>query len=126
METVTLKNSLDTHSTVESLIIKIIQKVRDIPNVSNLKADIELTRFVCCVIENEIPKTDKNQIKPDKKAIFLRIMNEVFISPQLTEDDRINLSKQIDYLLANNKIRRNSSLRVGVSIIKNWILKKLA
>ena len=126
METVSLKNSLDTHSNVETLIIKIIQKVRDIPNVNNLKADIELTRFVCCVIENEIPKTDKNQIKPDKKAIFLRIMTEVFISPPLTDDDKLNLSKQIDYLLANNKIRKNSSVRVGASILKNWILKKLA
>ena len=52
METVIFKNSLETHNNVENLVIDLTTKIRAIPNVLNLKLDIELTCYICNVIEN--------------------------------------------------------------------------
>ena len=104
METVIFKNSLETHNNVENLVIDLTTKIRAIPNVLNLKLDIELTCYICNVIENEIGANNKTNKKIDKLDVFVRIVTEVF-NGTITEEDKKILIGQVEYLLTNKKIK---------------------
>ena len=104
METVIFKNSLETHNNVENLVIDLTTKIRAIPNVLNLKLDIELTCYICNVIENEVGANNKTNKKIDKLDVFVRIIAEVF-NGTITEEDKKVLINQVEYLLNNNKIK---------------------
>lgn len=104
MDTVIFKNSLDTHFIVENLIIDITTKVKTVPNFLLLKLDIELTCFICNIIENEIGANNSKNKKIDKLDVFIRIINEVFYNMISAEDKKI-LIAQVEYLLNNNKIK---------------------
>jgi len=57
-----LKNSLKIHFNKETLINKITSLISFIPNYQSLKLDIELTKLVINIIEDEF-KNEKKQIK---------------------------------------------------------------
>ena len=124
METVIFKNSLETHNNVENLVIDLTTKIRAIPNVLNLKLDIELTCYICNVIENEIGANNKTNKKIDKLDVFVRIVNEVF-NGTITEEDKKILIGQVEYLLTNKKIKMLDPFIIWSGKVFNWIKSKI-
>ena len=104
MDSIVLKNSLDKHSTIENLVINTILKVRTIPNVQLLKMNMELSSYICNIIENEVGVSNKTSKNIDKLDVFMRIVQEVF-NNTITEADKKILVCQVEYLLDNNKIK---------------------
>ena len=124
METVIFKNSLETHNNVETLVIDLTTKIRKIPNVLNLKLDIELTCYICNVIENEVGANNKTNKKIDKLDVFIRIVNEVF-DRTITEEDKKILIGQVEYLLTNNKIKILDPFIIWGKQVFNWVKSKI-
>ena len=124
METVIFKNSLETHNNVENLVIDLTTKIRAIPNVLNLKLDIELTCYICNVIENEIGANNKTTKKIDKLDVFVRIVNEVF-NGTITEEEKKILIGQVEYLLTNKKIKMLDPFIIWSGKIFNWVKSKI-
>ena len=125
METVIFKNSLETHNNVENLVIDLTTKIRAIPNVLNLKLDIELTCYICNVIENEVgAKQQKQNKKIDKLDVFVRIITEVF-NGTITEEDKKILIGQVEYLLTNDKIKMLDPFITWGGKIFNWVKSKI-
>ena len=124
METVIFKNSLETHNNVETLVIDLTTKIRKIPNVLNLKLDIELTCYICNVIENEVGANNKTNKKIDKLDVFVRIVNEVF-NGTITEEEKKILIGQVEYLLTNNKIKILDPFIIWGKQVFNWVKSKI-
>ena len=124
MERVIFKNSLETHNNVETLVIDLTTKIRKIPNVLNLKLDIELTCYICNVIENEVGANNKTNKKIDKLDVFVRIVNEVF-NGTITEEEKKILIGQVEYLLTNKKIKMLDPFIIWSGKVYNWIKSKI-
>ena len=124
METVIFKNSLETHNNVENLVIDLTTKIRAIPNVLNLKLDIELTCYICNVIENEVGANNKTNKKIDKLDVFVRIVTEVF-NGTITEEEKKILIGQVEYLLTNNKIKILDPFVIWGKQVFNWVKSKI-
>ena len=124
METVIFKNSLETHNNVENLVIDLTTKIRAIPNVLNLKLDIELTCYICNVIENEVGANNKTHKKIDKLDVFVRIVTEVF-NGTITEEDKKILIGQVEYLLTNNKIKILDPFIIWGKQVFSWVKSKI-
>ena len=124
METVIFKNSLETHNNVETLVIDLTTKIRKIPNVLNLKLDIELTCYICNVIENEVGANNKTNKKIDKLDVFVRIVTEVF-NGTITEEEKKILIGQVEYLLTNNKIKILDPFIIWGKQVFNWVKSKI-
>ena len=122
MEVIEFKNGLESFNKTETFIISAVTKIAAIPNVTTLKLDIELTSYVCNIIENEIVSS-KSKNKTDKKKIFFRIIQEIFTS--LTEQEKKILSDQIEFLLENNKIKKVDPIALWFKTVGNWIKKKI-
>ena len=124
METVIFKNSLETHNNVEKLVIDLINKIQTIPNVLNLKLDIELTCYICNVIENEVGANNKTNKKIDKLDVFVRVVTEVF-NGTITKEEKKILIGQVEYLLTNKKIKLLDPFIIWGKQVYNWVKSKI-
>ncbi len=95
---VKLQNSLETHIVSNNLLSSILLMVANIPSLSSLKLDIELTLHICKLLESMMLKI---KVKIDKKRLVLDVLSTVFT---LTTDEQAILGKQIDFLFDNNQI----------------------
>ena len=116
------KNSLEIFNKTETFIISAVTKIAAIPNVATLKLDIELTAYICNIIENEIVSSNKKKKDTDKKIIFFRIIQEIFTS--LNEQEKKLLGDQIEYLLENNKIKKIDPVVIYFKSVGKWIKSK--
>jgi len=122
MEVIEFRNGLESFNKTETFIISAVAKIAAIPNVATLKLDIELTSYICDIIENEIVSS-KSKNKTDKKKIFFRIIQEIFTS--LNEQEKKILGEQIEYLLENGKIKKIDPVATWFKSVGLWIKKKI-
>ena len=123
MDLVDFKNSLDDHNTTYTTVDAIVQKIQSIPNHQNLKLDLELTLYVCKVVENVISKKSKTSTI-DKGEIVVSVFKAIF--PRLTDEEIAYVKKQIQYFWSNKLIKRRSTLiKFGIFAF-NIIKKKLS
>ena len=85
-----LKNSLKTHFDKETLINKISSLISFIPNFQSLKLDIELTKLVINIIEDEL----KNDKKTNKNDLLTTILGKIF---NLNGDELKVLNQQLEF-----------------------------
>ena len=118
METVIFKNNLNSHVIEQNLQSDLIAKINAIPNINQLKLDLELTLYCANVIENLVKK--KNKI--NKKQLVINILSNVF---PLTAEEQLLLGGQLDFLNTNKKIKALSTMKyIGRSVLA-WVEKKL-
>jgi hypothetical protein len=85
---VDLKNSLKTHFDKETLINKITSLIGFIPNYQSLKLNVELTKLVSNIIEDEL----KNDKVTNKNDLLVTVLTKVF---NLSGDDINVLNQQL-------------------------------
>jgi hypothetical protein len=117
MDSVIFKNNLNSHVIEQGIQSELIAKINAIPNITQLKLDLELTLYCANVVENIVKK--KNKI--DKKQLVVNILSNVF---QLTFDEQFLLGGQLDFLATNKKIKALSSLKYVRKLIYSWFEKK--
>lgn len=92
---------LKLHYTYESLVVAIIEELNKIPNLQQLKLNPELTKMLCCVVENiTVSKTIKGKI--DKKTLVGEVLTKVF---DLTEPEQLLVGNDIDFMCNNNLVK---------------------
>ena len=100
LDLIQLKHSFNTHIAKNTIIRCIIDKLLAIPNIQELKGDLEIILYVCNILENNITKNLKPKL--DKKQIAIDIMTAVF---SLNTDEQRNIAQHIEFLHSNGKIK---------------------
>ena len=118
MDIVNYKNSLATHVKQKTTIQDIIQKVLTIPEVTNLKNDVELIRYVANVIENVF----SNEPIETKKAYVIQVLTAVH---PMNDEELVLLGSTIEFLNKIGKVKARSFLKYISKTAYNWIVKKL-
>lgn len=113
------KNSLALRVKIETIKTGIVEKLKVIPNINDLKLNVELTLFICRCIETEI----KKKHKVEKKQLFFEIIASIFAN--LTRDDNAVLEQQIQFLHDNNSIKQSSLRNYIANSLYTWIEKKI-
>lgn len=123
MDLVSFQNSLSDHNTTFTTVDALVQKIQSIPNHQALKLDLELTLYVCKVVENIIgSKSTTSTI--DKGKIVITVFQAIF--PNLTDDEIAYIKNQIQYFWSNKMIvRRSTIIKYGIYAF-NILLKKLS
>jgi Rps23 Pro-64 3,4-dihydroxylase Tpa1-like proline 4-hydroxylase len=117
---VDFKHNLKRLQTEAELKEMITTKIREIPTYQALKYDVELTLFICNLIENATK--DKNVKKFNKKDFVINVMSELFT---LSENDKKILGDQIEFLKANGKIKRVGYIKILRTYFYGWAKRKL-
>ena len=117
---VNFKNTVALHIKQNKLVDDVITKIKEIPNLNDLRLDPELTKYICNVIKNTITKQEE-------KIICQSNLCATILIKLLDLDDReINaVDKQIKYLENNNEIK---TVKVSKKLKKSmwaWFKKKV-
>jgi len=118
MEGLNFKNSISRKLKKETLKKNIIVKLNEVPDLQNLKMDIELALFICRCIESEVKKKDKI----DKKDLFIEIIQAIFT---LNRDEITVVEKQLEFLHENNKITKSKIVNYIYNSVGDWFSRKI-
>lgn len=98
-----LDRTLKDHFTYTSLLAAIVDELKKIPKLDELKGNIELTKMICVVVEQIVSaKSNKIKFQIDKKTLVLNILVEIH---NLNETEQLNVSKTIDFMCENGLIK---------------------
>ena len=98
----------------------IIAKVQAMPDLNDLKLDLDVILYVCNLIENNIKQNETKSI--DKKKIVVDIIQKC---TPLNPPEILILNKMIEFLHSNHLIQKISKIEKTGSKIFNWALKKI-
>ena len=114
------KNTVALHIKQNKLVDDVIKKIKEIPNLDELRMDPELTKYICNVIQNTITKQEEKQIC--KSNLCATILISLFN----LDDKEINaVSKQIKYLENNNEIKTVKTSKKMSKGVWSWIKRKI-
>ena len=123
MDLVDFKNSLSDHNITYSTIADLVTKIQTIPNHQALKLDLELTLYICKVVENIIGKKTKTSTI-DKSNMVIQVFRAIF--PTMSPDEINYVQNQIQYFWSNKMIKRRGTLiKYGIYAL-NFVKKKLS
>ena len=121
MDQIKLNDKLKHLEKIAEISKVIIAKITAMPDLPDLKLDLDIILYICTIIENEIKQ---NQVKSiDKKSLVVSILSK--IHPH-TAIELSLLNKQIEFLHSNKLINKITKLEKTGSQIFNWALKKIA
>ena len=115
---VTFKHNLNTHVIQQDITTMINKLITDIPNIQNLKLDIEITLYIANVVENTVLK--KHKI--NKKELVVGILSNLF---SLSPEEQTQIGNQLDFLSNNGKIKAISALKGFGKKLIAWLQKKI-
>jgi len=114
------ENSLLVNVKKDKIINLLVTKLNALPNIKNLKDDLEVLKFACMIIENKVagkPYEDKI----NKKEVVYLAYEKVFGASVL---NRATQEAQIDFLYNNEQITIIYWAYRIWSYIKSFFLKK--
>ena len=116
------KNNLSKHNIVFSLIEKIAEKIKLIPQYEKIRVEIELVKTVCNIVENYVQKNNsKDKNKVDKKQLVIDALTLVFI---YSEPEKVLIASLIDFLFNNLQIKKSSFYKLSKNFILSYIKTK--
>ena len=120
MEIVQFKNSLSKVCKVADVSKAIVEQIKEKNlNLNDLRFDLELTTYICNIIENEIAELEKDE----KIKIVQNIISQLYV---LSDPDKSIIQSQIEYLVNNKKIKKIKTSKWVWKSTKNWFVKKFA
>ena len=121
MESIKLNDKLKHLEKIAEISKVIIAKIQAMPDLPDLKLDLDIILYICTIIENEIKQ---NQVKSiDKKSLVVSILSK--IHPH-TAIELALLNKHIEFLHSNKLINKITKLEKSGSQLFQWALKKIA
>lgn len=116
---ITLKNTLKNHFTEASCIAFISEKIKQIPNINELRTNIELLLYTCLAIESIVLD---NNIKCDKLEMLIKIYENVY--DNIDDKERSRIIDNVTFLHQNQKIKlknQYTNLKSLFRIIKKFV-----
>lgn len=114
MNVVSVKHSLEKTLLSLDLIERIIKKLEKLVNLKELRLSVELTSYVCNIVENEVIE---RFTKEEKEALIVSIIEKLYVCGP---DDLAIIKSQIVYLSDNKRIKKISTWKY----FKAFFLKK--
>ena len=111
-----MDNKLKIHSTVFSVISKVIYKVKELPEYNSLRLKACITNFVSGLVHaliDESPLTSKEKKSIDQIKIIIQVLDEVFI---LSEAEKLIVQDHVEHD-KDRKIIKGSSFKKGLGIL---------
>jgi hypothetical protein len=118
LEIISPKNHILKNWKTEEIKNQIIERIKQFPNYSQYKADVEFLLMVCNLVEYLVNKKDKIS----KKELLLEIYNNVF---PLNPDEVKNIEANVDFLWNNKKIKKVSFYKLFKTNIYEWVKRKI-
>jgi hypothetical protein len=113
-----LKNTLKSHYSEKAMIELVVGKIKEIPEYSQLKSNIELTLIVCKMIETI---TSDSDLKLDKLPTIIEIYKKSF---DMSTDDQLALVNVVNFLHQNNSFLYKKSFLKKAAKAVGWALSK--
>lgn len=117
-----LKNSLKIEDFVGSLIVKSIIQIKQVTNYETHKLNQDLTELVAKFVEKEIFESGIKDKTLNKREIVKEVFAKTF---ELTDQDILELDRQLKYLIENKIIKKRSLLYriwLGVKAVVKLVL----
>ena len=121
MESIKLNDKLKHLEKIAELSKAIIAKIISLPDLPDLKLDLDIILYICNIMENEIKQNSVKSI--DKKSLVVSILSK--IHPH-TPIELALLNKHIEFLHSNKLINKITKLEKSGSQLFQWALKKIA
>jgi len=113
-----LKTKMLSSVTYDTILAKVVEKLKQLPNISQYKGSLDFLRLACSMIEQLV----KKKHKIDKKKLVLDIMHQVF---GLLNIELLTIGEQIEFLLQNKMIKSKSLVKkVAQTVAKHVFQKK--
>jgi cell division protein ZapA (FtsZ GTPase activity inhibitor) len=116
------KNGLAKDAKVNTIVSKIIQKVSDIPNHNEYRANMELLKMICIMVEHAVDNKEE-KIKIDKKDIVFQVYTRLWNG--IRPEEIKNIENNIQFLWENGQIKKKSTWYVIKHSIYDWVQRKI-
>jgi protoheme ferro-lyase len=116
---ITPQNGLKTDLKKTQIRDKIIIQINSFENIESYKLDPEFISLVANLIEHYV----KTKYGIDKKSLLLDIFNKIF--PNVSEEDKTIILKNLQYIYDNEKINKVSYTKFFTSCFGQWLQKKI-
>lgn len=121
LKLVPLKRSLLGYHTHAQIVQNILDHISSLGNLNEIKKDPEFVLYVCRLVESCDFKGKK---KPDKKQIVLDVLCRLY--PEMHNETELkSLDTLIEFLHANKRIIGVSKFYRAVSLVGDFLIKKL-
>lgn len=126
MEGLDFKRKLKTKICRLEVIKRIEEKISAIPNIDSLRLDTELTLFIARCIESEMtaktPEEKEREWAGEKKELLLAILAKIH---SLDRNEIPLVEGQIEFLLSNKRIVKNSTFKYFFNCFTSWFSRKV-
>jgi len=126
MEGLDFKRKLKTKICRLEIVKRIEDKITAIPNIDSLRLDIELTLFIARCIESELtaktPEEKEREWSGEKRELLLAILGKIH---NLERAEIPLVEGQIEFLLSNNRIVKNSTFKYFFNCFTSWFSRKI-
>jgi hypothetical protein len=112
-----LKNTLQQHYNLNSIILKLIAFVQKIHSFKDLKLEPELTALVLNIVRDEIQDKSIDQIN-----LVIQVLQQTF---NLTPNEIKIIQQQIKYIQSNKLVKGIPFSKKFIKSSSRWITKKL-
>ena len=112
------KNSLLKDKKFSEIKGIIVARLQEFPNITKYKFNNEFLSLSCSLIEHLV----KKKYNINKKELLLEIFETVY--PELTTEDKQQISANVEYLFDNKQINKVSSYKLFKTGAKEWFKRK--
>ena len=117
---VNFKNTVALHIKQNKVVDGVITKIKEIPNLNDLRLDPELTKYICNVIKNTVTKQE------EKIMCQSNLCATILIKPFDLDEKEVNaVDKQIKYLENNNEIKTVKVSKKFKKSVWAWFKKRI-
>ena len=113
------ENSLKTSIKFNEIKNIIVERVSKFENLPQYKLDIEFLKLVANMIEFSV----KKKYGINKKELLIKIYDQAFAN--VSDDDKDNIKKNIEFIFQNGHIKKVSYYKLFVCGLSEWLKKKL-
>jgi hypothetical protein len=121
LKLVPLRNSLKQLSKFEQIANQIVEYIKQIPNLSNEKNNIELITLICNCVEFLC----KKKYKINKENLLIYALKKA-LNDELSPEDEVLVKKTIEYLHSNGLIKTVTKLALTSDFLKSFFSAKLS
>jgi hypothetical protein len=112
-----LKNLLQDHVSVNTLISKLVTFIKLIPNFTELKLEPELTKLLMNIVKDEINNKDTDQI-----TILIQALTQTF---NLNDKEIAVIKQQITFLKNNSYVKGIPLSKKCIKSCTRWLSRKI-
>ena len=113
------KNTLKNSDHKAKIVKAICERVEEFENHHSLRADAELLKFICNLVENS-PDLEKHKI--DKNNLVIDVYVKLF---NISQNEKDKLNNDMMFLINNNLISKTNVVRKWFRKFTNFISKKI-